>query len=58
MLDCVSEEAGLPLIIWKLVLLIYDHPVKTYLYYFGKNTVLNIKVLWWFNADYFVLFCQ
>jgi len=36
-LDC--GEAGLPLIIWKHVLLIYGHPVKTYLYCFGKNTV-------------------
>jgi len=39
MLDCVSEEAGLPLIIWKHALLIYGRPVNTYLYYFGKNTV-------------------
>jgi len=39
MLDYVSEEAGLPLIIWKHVLLFYIHPFETYLYYFGKNTV-------------------
>jgi len=39
MLDCVSEEARLLLIIRKHVLLFYGHPVETYLYYFGKNTV-------------------